>query len=479
MEKPKESGIPFVKLFRTPNAHYVYDVPQSCILDVQEDTYRYVESLQKGKKESAVPEEFLELQSQGYLKSESPVKEIKHPYTDVMRFLLERKLSLMTLQLTQQCNFRCKYCVYSEEANARQRSHSDGTMSFETAKKAVDFLWEHSVDSERVSIGFYGGEPLLQFPLVQKIAEYSKKRFHGKEIFFSMTTNGSLLNKEIMDFLEENNVSLLISLDGPREINDKNRVFRDGRGTFDAVARNLELMKKEHPDYWKKIRISMVVDTNNDLDEVAKVVSALGIEAEYLKPSLIDWEYDDIPEIVSDEYYCKQEYHRFFAYLAHWNRYPAEKVSPILQAVIETAIDKVEQISQKSPLMAYDAPSGPCSPGQLRLLVDIDGNLYPCERVSETSSIAHIGSLDQGFGIEKVRRFLNASCVTRDACIHCWCFRFCNQCGKRADAGGEELSAQAKLKYCDATKHAAIMEIKNYLLLNEIPVYNKEFINKG
>jgi len=109
MKRSKENEIPFVKLFRTPNANYIYDVPQSCMLDVQEDTYRYVESLQKGKEELVIPEEFLELQSQGYLKSESPVKEIKHPYTDVVGFLLERKMSLMTLQLTQQCNFRCKY----------------------------------------------------------------------------------------------------------------------------------------------------------------------------------------------------------------------------------------------------------------------------------------------------------------------------------------------------------------------------------
>lgn len=152
--------------------------------------------------------DFLELQSQGYLKSESLVKEIKHPCTDVLEFLLERKLSLMTLQLTQQCNFRCKYCVYSEEANVRQRS---------------------------------------------------------------------LLNKEIMLFLEENDVSLLISLDGPQKINDKNRVFRNGRGTFDVVARNLELMKKEYPNYWKKIQISMVVDTDNDLDEKGEIVSALGM----------------------------------------------------------------------------------------------------------------------------------------------------------------------------------------------------------
>ena len=477
MEKSSfRNGGPFVQLFGTPNANYIYDVSQSRLLNVQKETYRYVENLLRGDVDTQVPLEVEELRAQGYLKAESPVKEIKHPYTDVVSTLLERKLNLMTLQLTQQCNFRCKYCVYSENLNARQRSHSDATMSLEVAKRAIDFLWEHSVDSEGVAIGLYGGEPLLQFPLVRSIVEYSKKRFFGKNLTFSMTTNGSLLSDEIVSFLEENDVSLLISMDGPKEINDRNRVFRNGTGTFDVVARNLQSMKSKFPEYWSKVRISMVIDTNNDLDEVGKIISELGIEPSKLKPSLIDCEYDNLPTTMTNEYYCKQEYHRFLSYLAHWNRYPTGKVSPILQSRVETTIENRDQIFQKAPLREYDSPSGPCVPGQLRLLVDVNGNFYPCERVSETSDVAHIGSLDNGFDLDKVQRFLNASRVTRDVCINCWCFRFCNQCGKRADSGGSELDAQSKLKYCAATRRAALFEIENYLLTSEIPMYYKDFV---
>lgn len=468
--------IPFVKLFCTPNAKYVYDVPQSRLLCIQDSTYSYIERLQQGEAEVVVPDEVVELQSQGFLKCESPVEEIKHPYTDMLSTFLDRKLSLMTLQLTQQCNFRCKYCVYSEDVNKRQRAHSDKTMSFETAKRAIDFLWEHSVDSESVAIGLYGGEPLLQFPLVRQIVEYSKTRFSGKSLYFSMTTNGSLLTDDIVDFLEENNINLLISMDGPKSINDQNRVFRNGKGTFDVVAANFERIKKSHPDYWKKIHISMVIDINNDLDEIGKIVSELGIEAENLNPSLVDCEYDNLQLIVNDEYYCKQEYHRFLSYLAYWNRYPKEKVSPVIRGMVDTAIHNMEKVVEKAPLKIYDAPSGPCIPGQLRLFVNVYGDFYPCERVSENSPAVHIGSLDTGFDVVKAEQFLNASRVTKEICKNCWCFRFCNQCGKRADVGSDKLVAEEKLKYCNSTRRAAVLEIENYLLMNEFPFYEKEFL---
>lgn len=468
--------VPFVKLFCTPNAKYVYDVPQSRLLCVQDSTYQYIEQLQRGRIEIAVPEEVLELQSEGFLQCESPVEEIKHPYTDMIDTFLDRKLSLMTLQLTQQCNFRCKYCVYSEDVNKRQRSHSDETMSFETARRAIDFLWEHSVDSGDIAIGLYGGEPLLQFPLIQQIVKYSKKRFEGKPLLFSMTTNGSLLTEEIVEFLEENNVSLMVSMDGPKSINDRNRVFRNGKGTFDVVAKNFKEMKKNHPEYWEKVSVSMVIDPNNDLDEIGKIVDELGIDVKNLKPSIVDCEYDNLQLFANEDYICKQEYHRFLGYLANWNRYPKEKVSPVMQGIVETAVNGLEKLTQKSPLKKYDAPSGPCIPGQLRLFVNVYGEFYPCERVSENSSLTCIGTLDKGFDLEKVEKFLNAGRITRDHCRNCWAFRFCDQCGKRADSGKEQLDAQEKLKYCNATRRSAMFEVENYLLLNEVSLYGKTFL---
>ena len=146
--------------------------------------------------------------------------------------------------MTQNCNFRCKYCVYSGAENSYQRVHSNKVMNWNTARKAIDFLWEHSIDSKDVNIGFYGGEPLLEFDLIKKAIEYSRKKFMGKEISFSMTTNGTLLTEEIIRFLSKNKVQLVISLDGAKEINDENRVFKNGSGTYDRVIRKIDLIKQ-------------------------------------------------------------------------------------------------------------------------------------------------------------------------------------------------------------------------------------------
>lgn len=129
---------------------------------------------------------------------DSCIKEVRHVYADYLDVFLTRKLAKITLQLTQNCNFRCKYGIYSETHNLRQRSHSTERMTFETAKKAIDFLWKHSVDSPDVNIGFYGGEPLLEFPLLKKAVKYSERLFEGKNLTFSVTTNGTLLNDEII-----------------------------------------------------------------------------------------------------------------------------------------------------------------------------------------------------------------------------------------------------------------------------------------
>ena len=149
------------------------------------------------------------LKEQGYFSTESYIKEVRHIYSDYLSVFLARKLTKITVQLTQNCNFRCKYCIYSETHNTRQRSHSTERMTWETAKKAIDFLREHSVDSPEVNIGFYGGEPLLEFPLLKKAVEYSEQQFEGKKLTFNITTNGTLLNDEMIYFFQEHDVWMI------------------------------------------------------------------------------------------------------------------------------------------------------------------------------------------------------------------------------------------------------------------------------
>jgi len=191
---------PMIALFQTPNNNYFFDANKDEMISISYESYQYLNDIQKGNdiSKAEVPGELSELMEKGYLKSESVVKEIRHVYTDYLKIFLERKVPKITLQVTQDCNLRCKYCIYSEEHSQGQRSHSTKTMSWESAKRAIDFLREHSVDSPNVNVGLYGGEPLLEFDLVKKIVEYSKECFEGKELTFNMTTNGTLLTDEMI-----------------------------------------------------------------------------------------------------------------------------------------------------------------------------------------------------------------------------------------------------------------------------------------
>ncbi|MCL2052317.1 MAG: Cys-rich peptide radical SAM maturase CcpM [Lachnospiraceae bacterium] len=464
---------PMIALFQTPNGKYVFDANKDEMLPISEESFSYLNSLQAGREtDFKVPSELKELMTHGYLNPESAVREIRHAYTDCLNTFLERKIAKITLQLTQDCNLRCKYCIYSEVHSLSQRSHSAKSMSWETAKKAIDFLREHSVDSPNVNIGFYGGEPLLEFPLLKKIIAYSKESFLGKEISFNMTTNGTVLNDEMIMYLKDENVTLMISLDGPKEINDLNRVFADGTGTFDTVAERVNRVKEIAPDYAEKLQISMVMDPGNDFDCINEIcISGSEFQKLYISPTLLERELGHENVSFSSDYVWKIEYNFFLALLSHYGRYPKELVSPIAEKGIAQALEEYPRIASGAFLRETDVPSGPCIPGQMRLFINVDGLFFPCERVSEKSIAMCIGSLDDGFNLKNAKNILNIGSLTEKECKNCWCFRYCNMCAKKADNQFGELSGQCKLSFCKEAKDEAYQKLETYLLISEIPQF--------
>nr|WP_308742308.1 radical SAM protein [uncultured Anaerocolumna sp.] len=461
----------FVKLFSTPNHYYCLDVNKDEFLELSFASYQYLAQILNGEEVKTMPpEEILDLKKAGYLSEKSNVKKVKHAITDYLEEFLERKLSRIILQVTQNCNLRCKYCIYSEEHSIMQRSHSSKNMSWETAKAALNFLWEHSVDSSSINVGFYGGEPLLQMPLIKQVIEYSKKLFKGKKLTFNMTTNGTLLDEEKILYLQEEEISLMISLDGPKEINDMNRVFVNGTGTYDTVMKKIELMREIAPEYAKELSISMVIDPQNDFDCINSIcLGKNDVDKLNILPSIVDKGYDGEKTVSSDMYRWKSRYEGFLAILSYLGRYEKEKVSPIALASINSEIERRFEV-ETSRLFEVDTPSGPCIAGQMRLFCNVEGLLFPCERVSENSKAMCLGTLDSGFNIDNAKQLLNVGALTSDACKECWCFRYCMLCCKKADSGQGTLDAAVKLSYCSESKGNAYHKLMLYLLLKEINV---------
>lgn len=197
----------FIHTFRTLNSCYLYDVNINSIIRINESTYNIL------KNEQEIPNgdiRISKLKERGFLQPIDRNFQIEHPLTDKVESYIQNNLSLLILQVTQNCNLRCKYCVYS--GSYVNRVHTNKRMNFETAKQAVDFYYNHSKNIDIASISFYGGEPLLEFELIRNIVEYCEMKFSGKQLNLNMTTNATLLTNEMMDFLQVHKINTTLQL---------------------------------------------------------------------------------------------------------------------------------------------------------------------------------------------------------------------------------------------------------------------------
>ena len=187
---------------------------------------------------------------QGFLTEKKKISSIKHYETDTLKDLYMYNMGNVILQVTQNCNLRCEYCVYS--GSYINRVHTNKRMSFETAVKTIDFLAAHSLNCNEVSIGFYGGEPLLNMKLIQETIAYIES-LHIDNLRFSynMTTNAMLLGR-YMDYLVEKDFTLLISLDGD-EYQSGYRVDKHGKSSFTHVVGNIQKLKDTYPEDRKSV----------------------------------------------------------------------------------------------------------------------------------------------------------------------------------------------------------------------------------
>ena len=135
----------------------------------------------------------------------------------------------LCLHIAHDCNLACRYC-FAEEGEYHGRR---ALMSYEVGKKALDFLIANSGSRRNLEVDFFGGEPLMNWQVVKDLVAYGREqeKLHDKNFRFTVTTNGVLLNDEIQEFVNKEMDNVVLSLDGRKEINDKMRPFRNGKGS--------------------------------------------------------------------------------------------------------------------------------------------------------------------------------------------------------------------------------------------------------
>ena len=449
-----------IHLFETYKHFYVYDVNTNMSLEIDKKIY---DKLRKGIFDVDIDK----LRKRGLL-LERKEFEMRHPFDEQLEGVLDRNLKSMTLQVTKNCNLRCKYCVYSGSYN--NRVHSNERMSLKVAFDAIDFFLEHSIDSESVDLGFYGGEPMLEFPLVKKCVEYMEESKGNRDVKYSLTTNATLLTDNMIDFFRQYGVEVTISLDGPEEIHNSNRIAAvSGEGSYERVISSLKKIQDRWEQCKEKVNFNSVMSSEYGFD----IYSDFFENTDYIKDfsavvNLPSNTYTSNIKMMSDKFVEEFNYELFKFYFSILRQNSQIKTAKVVRQHYQRLVDGIHDcLKVEVGGIKYDHHSGPCVVGRHRLFVDTSGRMFPCERVSETSEIMNIGSIYTGFEVEKVRRLVNIGKITENECKKCWAFRFCTICGMKADCG-DKLSAEQKLKCCDSVRAKVEDQLKDYYTFIEM-----------
>ena len=177
----------------------------------------------------------------------------KDIYENVLDFIDAREpvVKALCLHIAHDCNLKCKYCFAEEGEYHGHRA----LMSSEVGRAAIDFLIKNSGKRRNLEVDFFGGEPLMNFDVVKDIVEYGRQqeKIYDKNFRFTITTNGVLLNDDILEYINKNMHNVVISLDGRKEINDMMRPRAGGQGSYDLIVPKFQKLAESLQLLWLKI----------------------------------------------------------------------------------------------------------------------------------------------------------------------------------------------------------------------------------
>jgi len=370
------------------------------ILDILRDC-NTLEDLDKKTGPADALDEIRQLAESGLLFADDPLAGVYRPKEPGV-------VKALCLHVAHDCNLRCGYCFAGGgEYGAR------GLMSLETGKAAIDFLLDSSGNRKHLEVDFFGGEPLMNFGAVKGITEYGNAQAarRGKEIRFTLTTNGVLLDDEKTRFINNYMHNVVLSLDGRKEIHDRMRPDRAGAGSYDTVLGKFLKLVRERGEKSYYVRGTFTRE-NLDFSEDVMHMGGLGFKHVSVEPVVADEDKayairkEDLPRIF-DEY---------------------EKLAGKLLAIrgTENDFDFFHfMIDLEGGPCAHKRASG-CGAGGEYLAVAPDGSLYPCHQFVGRDEFK-MGDVASGVAdTARARQFCAADVYTKEACRACFAKFYCS-----------------------------------------------------
>jgi len=447
------TDIPVYNIFIHMNNYYFYDTYTNSLLNITKPLYEELLVLRnigwknyiQTRKHSSEYIAILKLKERNMLKCNF-ITGIQHPETDIVTDMLNGSINDLVLQVTRDCNFLCRYCLYASTSNV-ERSHESINMDFKIAKKAIDFLFEHSYDATSINISFYGGEPLLNFDLIREVVEYTNCVFITKKVSYNMTINASLLTDRIIRYLVAHSFNISISLDGPKDIQNSHRRFKTtGAETYQIVTDNINKLKKINKPYFDKyVTFFPVIIDDEDFEEVMKYYKNTGVPEDKINPLRANL--SGVDYILSEFQLSRKK--------------NGDKLDQKFE--LGSYTNFLTKLRSKNVLPSIWHHNGQCIPGVQRLFVDTYGMFFPCEKITEDKTYS-IGSVYAGFDNKKVKEFLNIGSLSENQCKHCWAMRFCEMCiSSCLDIDCSKLTQSRKLCSCMEQKEIALDNMKHYI----------------
>lgn len=413
----KNNGYHIVLDVNSGSVHVVDEVVYD-VIPVVEEAWKHSETDQtlralvtdklKGKhQEEALLEaleEILELKRAGMLFSE----DIYENYiTDFKK--RETVVKALCLHIAHDCNLACRYC-FAEEGEYHGRR---ALMSFEVGKKALDFLVAHSGNRVNLEVDFFGGEPLLNWQVVKDLVAYGRslEKPNNKKFRFTLTTNGILLNDEIMEFANQEMANVVLSIDGRKEVNDRMRPYRGGQGSYDTIVPKFKKVAESRGQMNYYVRGTF---THNNLDfaEDVKHLADLGFQQISVEPVVA----------APEESYALRE----------------EDLPRLLEEYDRLALELLERRKAGKGVNFFhfmiDLEGGPCVAKRLSgcgsgteyLAVTPWGDFYPCHQFVGQEEFL-MGNVEDGITRTDIRdEFKTCNVYAKEKCRECFARFYCS-----------------------------------------------------
>ena len=345
------------------------------------------------------------LKAQGKLFSEDQFEEMAGQFKERE----QQVIKAMCLHVAHTCNLNCSYCFASQGKYHGERA----IMSYEVGKQALDFLIASSGKRRNLEVDFFGGEPLMNWETVKRLVAYAREqeKLHGKHFRFTLTTNGMLLDDDVIDFCNREMHNVVLSLDGRKEIHDRLRVDYAGNGSYDRIVPKFQQFVKKRGDKEYYMR-GTFTHANPDFTKDVFHMADLGFDRLSMEPVVCA---PDDPAALTEE-----------------------DIKVVLEQYELLACEMLRRKKEGRPFVFYhymlDLTGGPCiykrlsgcGSGTEYVAVTPWGDLYPCHQFVGEEAYK-LGDIWNGVTNTSVQaQFRSCNAYSRQECRECWARLYCS-----------------------------------------------------